>query len=504
MRERRQTARRAGAPSKLRSWNAIDWQSVEREVLRLQERIAKAEREERWGKVRSLQRILVRSRAGRLWAVRRVTTNKGKNTPGVDRVTWRRARQKLAAVESLMRHGYRPQPLRRIYISKKDRRGLRPLGIPTMKDRAMQALHLLALNPIAETRADPNSYGYRLRRSVADAWAQCYNALAKKHSARWVFEGDVESCFDRISHPWLLKNIPTDRDVLRKWLESGYLENESFHRTIAGTPQGGVISPVLANMALDGLEQVARESAPRYKRETCPKVNVIRFADDFIITAATREILVEKVIPAVIRFLAARGLRLSPKKSRITRIEDGFDFLGANIRKYGQTLIMKPAKANVLGFRRSLRRFLRERQGSPVWKVIQELNRRIRGWTNFYRGLVSSQTFRVLDDDLYWSVKRWIQRRHTQKRRGWLNARYFRRLGGRNWVFSDKVPHANRQRSLFPHLEGVYVGLMRASSVTIRRHVKVRAAANPFDPAYYDYFRQRRPVQNSVALGAIR
>jgi RNA-directed DNA polymerase len=154
---------------------------------------------------------------------------------------------------------------------------------------------------------------------------------------------------------------------------------------------------------------------------------------------------------------------------------------------------MKPAKASVLGFRRSLRRLLRERQGSPVWKVIQELNRRIRGWTNFYRCLVSSRTFRVLDNDLYWSVKRWIQRRHTKKRRGWLNAKYFRRLGGRDWVFSAKVPNKDRQRSLF-HRQGAYVGLMRASSVTIRRHVKVRAAANPFDPADYDYFRRRRPV----------
>jgi RNA-directed DNA polymerase len=498
---RRTAVKAAGAPSTLK-WSAVDWRRVHKEVWRLQVRIAEAVRQGRWGKVRSLQRLLVRSRAAKLWAVRRVTTKKGKRTPGVDGVIWRGARQKLAAVEALKRRGYRPQPLRRVYIPKKNQK-LRPLSIPTMKDRAMQALYLLALSPIAETSADPNSYGFRLRRSVADAWAQCFTALAKGYAPELVFEGDIESCFDRFSHPWLLENIPMDREVLRKWLEAGYLENATFYQTLAGTPQGGVISPVIANLALDGLERAAREAAPRVNRETRPKVHVIRYADDFIITAASKELLVERVIPAVKEFLAQRGLRLSSEKSRITQVSDGFEFLGADIRKSGRKLMMRPAKRNFVGFLRGLRDFLRKHRGAATWKVIQELNRRIRGWVNFYRCLVSSRVFRKLDSALFRSLWRWACARHPSKRSNWLRAKYFRQVGKRGWVFSAKAPRADRQLALFPELVGSYLTLFQASSVTIRRHVKVRADANPFDPSHDAYFRGRRRTPRTVVLGAI-
>jgi RNA-directed DNA polymerase len=490
--------RTAGAPSNL-CWSSVDWRSVEKEVWRLQVRIAKAVREKRWGKVRALQRLLTRSRAARLWAVRRVTTNKGKRTPGVDGVIWRTSGEKLAAVDSLKRKGYRPQPLRRMYIPKRNHK-LRPLSIPTMRDRAMQALYLLALNPVAETMADPHSYGFRLRRCVADAWGQCYIALAKGYAPEWVFEGDIESCFDRISHPWLLANIPMDREVLRKWLEAGYLEDATFHRTLAGTPQGGVISPVIANLALDGLEEVARSAVPGRIKGRRSKVHVVRYADDFIITAATKKLLVEKVIPAVKAFLAERGLRLSPEKSKITHIQEGFEFLGAHIRKYGQKLMMKPAKCNLLGFLAGLRLFLRKHSGTATWKVIRELNRRIRGWVNFYRCLVSSRVFRKLDRVLFRSLWRWVCLRHPNKRSRWLKAKYFPRVGGRDWTFAAKVP--SRQRVLFPELVRFTYTLLRASTVTIRRHVKVRAEANPFDPKYHDYFRRRRRTPRSVVLGA--
>jgi RNA-directed DNA polymerase len=420
----------------------------------------------------------------------------------VDGVIWRGARQKLAAVEALKRRGYRPQPLRRVYIPKKNQK-LRPLSIPTMKDRAMQALYLLALNPIAETLADPNSYGYRLRRSVADAWGQCFIALAKGYSPGWVFEGDIESCFDRISHPWLLENIPMDREVLRKWLEAGYLENATFYQTLAGTPQGGVISPVIANLALDGLERAAKDAAPRVKREARPGVHVVRYADDFIITAASKELLLERVIPVVKEFLAERGLRLSTEKSRITHVSAGFDFLGAGIRKTGWKLMMRPAKRNFVGFLRSLRDFLRKHRGAATWKVIQELNRRIRGWVNFYRCLVSSRVFRKLDSALFRSLWRWACARHPSKRSNWLRSKYFRQVGKRDWVFSAKVPRADRQLALFPELVGSHLTLFQASAVTIRRHVKVRADANPFDPSYDRYFRGRRRTPRTVVLGAV-
>ena len=490
----------AGAPPDI-VWSAIDWRQVHRDVWRLQVRIAKAAREGRWGKVSSLQRLLVRSRAAKLWAVRRVTTSKGKRTPGIDGVVWRGAQEKLAAAETLNRRGYRAQPLRRTYIPKKNRKR-RPLGIPTMKDRAMQALYLLALNPIAETTADPNSYGFRLRRCVADAWGQCYIALAKGYAPPWVFEGDIESCFDQISHEWLLKNIPMDRNILRQWLEAGYLENATFHHTLSGTPQGGVISPVIANLALDGLEEVARSSAPRVRRETRPKVHVIRYADDFIITAASRELLEEKVIPAVQAFLAERGLRLSPEKSKVTHIQEGFDFLGANIRKYGQKLMMKPTRSNFTAFMRGLRAFLKQRLGTSTWKVIQELNRRIQGWVNFYRCLVSSRVFRALDSQLFDSLWRWIRHRHPSKRGRWLKSKYFRQIGQRNWVFSALAPPRSRQRSLFPELSDRLVTLLLASSTPIRRHVKIRSLAHPFATEYNEYLRRRPRAPRSLVLGA--
>src|SRR5436305_7618843 len=279
----------AGAlPTWREDWNAIDWRKIYPKVRRLQVRIAEAVREQRWGKVSFLQRTLVRSLPARLWAVRRVVSNQGKRTPGVDKVIWRTPRQKMQASRSLRRRGYRPLPLRRIYIPKRNGKR-RPLGIPTMQDRAMQALHLLALLPVAETQADPNSYGFRPRRSTADALGQCYCALAKEDSPQWILEGDIESCFDRISHRWLLDNVRMDRDILRKWLKAGYMEGTALYPTEEGTPQGGIISPVLANLTLDGLETVALQTDSRRQGNLRPKINVVRYADDFIITGRSRE-----------------------------------------------------------------------------------------------------------------------------------------------------------------------------------------------------------------------
>jgi RNA-directed DNA polymerase len=270
----------AGAiPTWFKNWDSIQWNQLRRQVRRLQVRIAKAAKEERWGKVSFLQHILTRSIAARLLAVFRVVSNKGKRTPGVDQVIWRTPRQKMQAVWSLKRRGYKPQPLRRIYIPKRNGKR-RPLGIPIMRDRAMQALYLLALEPVAETLADPNSYGFRPRRSIADALGQCFITLAKENSPRVVLEGDIESCFDRISHEWMLANIPMDRKILAKWLKAGYMEGKRLYPTEEGTPQGGIISPVLANLVLDGLETVALRADPHRRGNLRPKINVVRYADD--------------------------------------------------------------------------------------------------------------------------------------------------------------------------------------------------------------------------------
>src|SRR5450755_2076016 len=350
------TAQAVGAVSReAAEWYAIDWQAINRNVRRLQVRIVQATKESRWGRVRALQRLLTHSYSGKVLAVRRVTENNGKATPGVDQEIWDTPEKKTRAVHALKRRGYRSQPLRRVYIPKSDGKTMRPLGIPTMIDRGQQALHLLALDPVVETTADRNSYGFRQKRSCADAMGQCFLAL-RSANAQWVLEGDIKSCFDRISHDWLLAHVPTDRVILQKWLKSGYMEKHVLHETTDGTPQGGIISPALANCALDGLERILKDKYPTGRAlksfgGLCPSVNFIRYADDFVITGRTKELLEGEVKPIVMQFLQERGLELSPTKTVITHVEKGFDFLGQNVRRYPNgRLFTKPSKKNVKTF----------------------------------------------------------------------------------------------------------------------------------------------------------
>jgi RNA-directed DNA polymerase len=342
-------------------WEQIDWSQCEQKVRRLQARIVKATQEGRHGKVKALQWLLTHSFCGRALAVKRVTHNQGKNTPGVDGAIWSTPASRYKAIDALRRRGYQPQPLRRVYIPKANGK-LRPLGIPTMKDRSMQALYLLALLPVAETTADPNSYGFRPARSTADAIEQCFCALARKTSPQWVLEGDIRGCFDNISHAWMLDHIPTDKEVLRKWLKSGFMEDRMLFPTEAGTPQGGIISPTLANLTLDGLERLLKDTFRiRQIHGTVhnPKVNFVRYADDFIITGSSKELLENGVKPLVERFMLERGLQLSPEKTCITHIEQGFDFLGQNLRKYGGKLLITPSKKNMHAFLEKVRGHIR-------------------------------------------------------------------------------------------------------------------------------------------------
>jgi RNA-directed DNA polymerase len=293
-------------PHQAPNWQLINWDVVKSEVKRLQMRIAQAVKMQRWNKVKALQWLLTHSISAKLLAVFRVSNNKGAKTPGIDGEIWRDPASRINGALSLVRQGYRALPLRRIHIPKKNK-GKRPLGIPVMRDRAQQALYLLALEPIAELTADPNSYGFRPYRACRDAIGQCFCALAKRYSARWILEGDIKACFDGISHAWLRENIPIDRKMLDQWLSCGYMEERKLFPTKSGTPQGGIISPALANMALNGMEAAIKAAAAGRGQ----KVNFVRYADDFIVTAASREILVEKVIPVIETFLNLRGLVLS-------------------------------------------------------------------------------------------------------------------------------------------------------------------------------------------------
>jgi len=463
--------------AKFRDWTSQPWDQLRQEVRRLQMRIAKAIKEKKYGRARSLQWILTHSHSAKMLAVQRVTTNKGRNTPGVDGKVWRSDRQKLAAIGLFRRRGYKPQPLRRIYIPKKNGK-LRPLSIPTILDRALQALQMLALQPIAETCADKNSYGFREGRSCADAIGQCFIALAKSCSPVWVLEGDIKSCFDEISHAWLVDHIPMDRRILVQWLKAGFMENQRLFPTIAGTPQGGIASPVLANLTLDGMEATIRASiTPRRD-----KVNFIRYADDFIVTAASKEILEHKVKPAIVQFLQERGLKLSEEKTLITHITEGFNFLGQNVRKYGRKLLIKPARQSVRSVLGKARERIESCRGQKAAVLIRKLNPVLRGWANYHRHIVPKRIFGRVDYLISRMIWRWIRRQHPNKSCGWIQRRYFSVSATGSFAVRIQDPQGQKR----------VLSLYRAGLTLVERHIKVRADANPYDPAYTEYFEKRR------------
>jgi len=486
----------AGAVSRVAvDWDALEWDKIHRNVRRLQARIVKATQESRWGKVKALQHLLTHSFSGRALAVKRVTENQGRNTPGVDGEIWNTPARKMEAVHQLRQRGYRPQPLSRVYIPKGNGQR-RPLGIPTMQDRAMQALYLLALDPVAETLADPNSYGFRRERCPADAIAQCFNVLSRRVAPQWILEGGIRSCFERISHAWLLAHIPMEKAMLSKWLRAGYMEQGTFHPTEEGTPQGGVISPVLANMALDGLEQYLREHLPRKWQGQAIKVNLVRYADDFIITGCNRELLEIGVRPLVEQFLAERGLELSTEKTVITHIGEGFDFLGQNIRKYKGKLLIKPSRKSVQRLREKVRRLVKANRQSRTANLIHQLNPVLRGWAQYHRHIVSKAVFNAVDTFIFQTLWRWARRRHPDKTGRWIKERYFRTHKGRQWVFfGQEQDGKGKQREAWLYI---------VARTPIRRHVKIRSQANPYDPAWEPYFEQRLGVKMEQHLAGRR
>ena len=481
------------------NWHDIPWRAAHQIVRRLQARIVKATKEGKWGRVQALQHLLTHSFSGKAVAVKRVTENQGKNTPGVDGFTANTPSGKWMLLHDLKRRGYKPMPLRRVYIPKSNGK-MRPLGIPTIKDRAMQALHLLALDPVSETLADLNSYGFRKERSCADAMAQCFIVLASGNRAPWILEGDIKACFDQISHDWLLAHIPMDKVILKKWLKAGYMDKSVLHPTEDGTPQGGIISPVLANMALDGLEQVLREKWPhtsfRAKKGKNKRVNFVRYADDFIITGISKELLEDEVKPLVVDFMKERGLELSKEKTVITSIADGFDFLGQNVRKYNGTLLLRPSKKNVKTFCANIRRFVKNSPQATAYGLISQLNPKIRGWASFHRHASSKETFARVDHHIHKILRRWAARRHPTKSRSWVDHRYFCTVGSRNWGFIGQSMDSDGKQ--------VRNCLCLAAATSIVRHVKLKGACNPYDPAWEEYLEARIGRKMTLSLGGRR
>ncbi|WP_082987394.1 group II intron reverse transcriptase/maturase [Gallibacterium salpingitidis] len=470
------------ATSHISQWHYVDWHKAERYVKGMQVRIAKATLAKDWRKVKNLQRLLVHSFYAKAIAVKRVTENQGKRTFGVDKVRWDSPEKKYQAIFSLSEKGYKPLPLRRVFIPKANGKQ-RPLGIPTMKDRAMQALYLLGLQPVAETLADTSSYGFRLERSTADAITHIHQIFSHKgkktnQPVEWVLDADIQGCFDHINHDWLLKHIPMNKRILHKWLKSGVVEFGQLKRTEEGTPQGGIISPTLANMALDGLETLLAQhfGAKNGSKIRRHKTYLVRYADDFIISGVSKELLEEKVIPLVKDFLTERGLTLSETKTKVVHIDEGFDFLGWNVRRFKGKVLIRPSKKNVQTFYRKVKETISKMKMAKQSDLIRVLNPMLRGWANYHKHQVASKAFGKMDALVWRALWKWCKRRHHNKGIKWIKEKYFCTTANRNWVFG--TVYTNKKGNLHP------IDLVYCSGVKIERHIKIKSEYNPFLPEW--------------------
>ena len=458
----------------------------------------------------------MRSWSGRVLAVRRVTQdNQGKKTAGVDGVKSLSPVQRLKLVKTLELKG-KSKPTRRVWIDKPGTDEKRPLGIPTMYDRALQALVKLALEPEWEARFEPNSYGFRPGRSCHDAIGAIYIAINQK--AKYVLDADIAKCFDRINHGELLKKLntfPTLKRQIGAWLKSGVMDGKQLFLTSEGTPQGGVMSPLLANIALHGMEerikQVA-ETLPGRKRDNRWALSLIRYADDFVILHEDLTV-VQRCKDVISEWLNGIGLELKPSKTRLAHTlkehegqDAGFNFLGFNVRQYptgkyntgyksngeplGFKTLIKPSKQKLRQHYDSVAEVISQHKTAPQAALISRLNPIIRGWANYYRTVVSKEAYSELDKRVYHKLKSWAQRRHPQKSGHWVANKYWQTIGGDNWAF------ATRQESKEP------LRLLKHSDTEIVRHVKVKGDASPYEgnPVYWSTRMGHNPeVPKSVA-----
>lgn len=462
--------------TKLR-WHEINWTVAEVVVNRLQIRIVKAVQAGKWRLVKRLQKLLCNSFYAKALAVKRVVTNKGKKTPGIDGIVWKKAEDKAKAIYELDTLTYHAKPLKRVYIEKYGKKEKRPLGIPTMHDRAMQGLQLLALEPIAETTADRSSFGFRRNRNAQDAMEYLFKLLSRSFSPQWILEGDIKGCFDHISHKWMLKNITSDKRVMKEFLKCGYIDKKKLFPTIEGSPQGGLISPAYANLTLDGLEDLLlnRYSTsstghynPNYNKH---KVHLCRYADDFIVTADNKETLAE-IKEIIGEFLEDRGLKLSEEKTVITNINDGFDFLGWNFRKYKGKLLIQPSNKSKKKITQKLSLTVKHYRQADQDLLIKKLNEITKGWAEYHHCVCAKSTFSLIDHRLWEMLWKWAKRRHPKKNHKWIKARYWKNSGNRNWIFRTDA-----------------AVLFQMSDMPIVRISSLDRKANPF--LHQDYFERR-------------
>jgi RNA-directed DNA polymerase len=473
-------------------WDAIDWRACEGEVRRLRQRIFKAAQEQDWPRVRNLQRLMLRSRANTLVSVRQVTQrNAGRKTAGIDGevALTPEARADVAVRVHQSRSSWNPRAVRRVYIPKASNRAkLRPLGIPVILDRCHQNRVKNALEPEWEARFEPRSYGFRPGRGCHDAIAAIYNACKGPMARRvWALDADLAAAFDRIDHDRLLAAIGSfpARDLISGWLKAGVFEaGKGFAPTVEGTPQGGVISPCLLNVALHGLEEAAgvcyKTSGTRAGATRPGSPVAVRYADDVVVLCHSQQ-QAEHVKARLAGWLAPRGLAFNEDKTRIVHLSEGFDFLGFNVRRYpSRKLLIKPSQAAIKRVRERLASELRTLRGGNAMAVIATANPIIRGWSAYYRGVVSSRLFGSLDHYLWHITYKWATWRHANKPKRWIVGRYFGKFSkfrNDHWVLGDRD-------------SGAY--MVRFSWTAIERHVPVKGAASPDDPALASYWAERR------------
>ena len=467
------------------SWSDIDIKVIARSVKLLQNRIVKAKLAGRTRMVKKLQRLLVKSQNARILAVYRVSENRGKNTAGVDGELLDTPKKKKECVAKLQIdiNDYKAMPLKRIEIPKKNGK-TRPLGIPTMFDRSMQALYKLALEPISEVVADKNSYGFRAKRSTQDAMKAIWMVTSKPTSREWVLEADIKGCFDNISHQWIYDNIPLPNKLLKQWLKSGFIKDDTLFPTESGTPQGGIISPILANMVLDGIEAIVKSHAKTFTKTKNKKIiyykyhsfNFVRYADDFVVIGENPELLRELQKDIEV-FLSSRGLELSKEKTHITHIRAGFDFLGFNFKKYNNNkVLVMPTLDGIKSFKSKIKEIFKQYRSSSLELLIDKLNPVIRGWGYYYRFVNSKVIFGKLDQYIWYKSLNWVKRLHQRREVMKYYKKYFR-------PFSDKY----QSETLSDGTKNVF----RLSVIPLIEHIKIVAVANPFNRDDDLYFTKR-------------
>ena len=482
-----QTATPVTGPMRHTDWPSINWRRANRQVRNLRHRIFRATQRGEWAQVRSLQRLMLRSYANTLVSVRRVTqVNQGRHTAGVDRVVVKTPAARGKLVDHLMTcQPWRTQPAKRVYIPKTNGK-LRPLGIPTILDRCLQARVKNALEPSWEARFEGTSYGFRPGRGCHDALAKIFALAAPHRRKQWIVDADIAGAFDHIDHDFLLQTIGTvpGTGLIKQWLKAGYIDKGVFHPTDAGTPQGGIVSPLLANIALHGLEEALGVRRDCEGAIRSPRA-VVRYADDFVVFCESRDDA-ERVVALLRDWLAIRGLRLSEEKTRIVHLTEGFDFLGCTIRHYphrpaktGYKLLITPSKAAVRQITATLRSEWHILAGADITTALNRLNPIVRGWANYYRPFVASRTFKRLDTWMFRKEVRYVKRRHPHKSRAWTQQHYWGQLHpqrGDRWVFGDpRTGGYVRKFAWFP----------------IERHVLVKGTASMDDPTLRAYWAAR-------------